>query len=293
MTLRFTKMHGLGNDFVVIDDRAEELHLSDEDVRFLCDRNFGIGADGVMLVRPAVSSDADFGWWFRNSDGSVAEMCGNGIRCFARYLVDHGCVDADRTRVNVETSPGIYSIDIVRDASGEFAGATVDMGAPILRSADVPTTIAPNRSEAVVDGELTVSGVDLRVTCVSMGNPHCVLFVDDVESAPVGSLGPLVETASEFPRKTNVEFASVEDRAHIRLRVWERGVGETLACGTGACATVVAASLNGLTDRTVFVSLPGGDLRIEWADDDRVFMTGPACEVFSGNIRLDGCDEAV
>lgn len=291
MKVRFTKMHGLGNDFVVIDDRAEELDLSADDVRFLCDRNFGIGADGVMLVRPAVSPDADFGWWFRNSDGSVAEMCGNGIRCFARYLVEHGCVEPDRTRVTVETTPGLYSIDIVRDESGGFSGATVDMGEPILRSTDVPTTLAPNRAESVVDGALTIDGEDLRVTCVSMGNPHCVIFVDDVESAPVGSLGPLVETDEAFPRKTNVEFASVEDRSHIRLRVWERGVGETLACGTGACATVVAASLNGLTDRSVRVSLPGGELDIVWSEEGHVFMTGPACEVFQGNIRINGCDQ--
>lgn len=294
MELAFVKMHGLGNDFVVIDDRSEELDLSSEAVEWFCDRNFGIGADGLMLVQPARTPDADFSWWFRNNDGSVAEMCGNGIRCFAKYLVDHGLVPADQDVVRVDTAIGVLSVEVTRDETGKLELATVDMGEPVLDPPAVPTTLSPIEGEFVIGVPLEIAQGTVEVTCVSMGNPHCVVFVEDVELAPVGELGPSIETHPAFPRKTNVEFAQVIDSSTIRLRVWERGVGETLACGTGACATVVAASLNGLCGDEVTVELLGGELQIRLEGNGRVFMTGPAEEVFSGSMHItedEGEDE--
>lgn len=294
MELPFVKMHGLGNDFVVIDDRSEELDLSPAAVEWFCDRNFGIGADGLMLVQPARSPAADYSWWFRNSDGSVAEMCGNGIRCFVKYLVDRGLVPVDQDVVRVDTAVGVLSVEVSRGETGKLELATVDMGEPVLDPAIVPTTLTPIQGEFFVGVPLETTQGTFEVTCVSMGNPHCVLFVEDVESAPVGEIGPLIEAHPAFPRKTNVEFAQVMDAATIRLRVWERGVGETLACGTGACATVVAASLNGLCGDQVTVELLGGVLQIRLAANGRVFMTGPAEEVFSGTMLItedDGEDE--
>jgi len=288
----FTKMHGLGNDFVVIDDRTEELELEPEAVEWFCDRNFGIGADGIILIRPATSKTADFSWWFRNADGSVAEMCGNGIRCFAKYVVDHGLVAADADIVRVDTALGVYEIVLTRDDDGTLALATVDMGEPILTPALIPTTLGCEAPEnPVIDCSLATESGAVAVTCVSMGNPHCVLFVDDVEDAPVGILGPQIETHSAFPRKTNVEFAQIVEEGRIRLRVWERGVGETLACGTGACATVVAASLRCLIGRDSVVELPGGELEIHWDENGHVMMTGPAEEVFSGTLVIPEYDE--
>jgi diaminopimelate epimerase len=285
--LAFVKMHGLGNDFVVIDDRAEELDFSPEAVEWFCDRNFGIGADGLMLVRPATVDTADFSWWFRNNDGSIAEMCGNGIRCFAKYVVDHGLVPVDQDVVRVETAIGVLTIEVTRDENGLLALATVDMGEPILDPPAIPTTLSPVSGEAIVQVPFETEFGTVEVTCVSMGNPHCVIFVEDAEDAPVHELGPVIETDPAFPRKTNVEFAEVVDSEHIRLRVWERGVGETLACGTGACATTVAAVLCGLVNRDVTVELPGGELQISWAQDGRVLMTGPAEEVFSGELVIE------
>lgn len=287
MELTFTKMHGLGNDFIVIDDLHEELELSSEAVTWFCDRNFGIGADGIMLVRPATVDDADFSWWFRNSDGSVAEMCGNGIRCFAKYVVDRGLIDAQADVVRVETSLGVYPVTVQRAEDGTMALATVDMGEPILDPARIPTTLGcEDPANPVIDCKLETEAGTASVTCVSMGNPHCVIFVDDVDDAPVHTLGPAIETHPAFPNKTNVEFASVDDDDHIRLRVWERGVGETLACGTGACATTVAAALKCLIGRDAHVELPGGELFIRWAPDGRVHMTGPAQHVFTGVLSI-------
>ncbi len=287
MELAFVKMHGLGNDFIVIDDRAEELEFAPEAVEWFCDRNFGIGADGLILVRPATVESADFAWWFRNNDGSVAEMCGNGIRCFAKYLVDHGLVPADTSTVRVETAVGVVTVEVTRGEDTTVTLATVDMGEPILDRSAVPTTLVPHSGEAVVSVPLLTELGTVDVTCVSMGNPHCVIFVDDVEIAPVHELGPVIENHAAFPRKTNVEFAHVLDDRHIRLRVWERGVGETLACGTGACATAVAAVLAGKAARELTVELPGGELEINWAQDGRVLMTGPAEEVFSGTMTIE------
>lgn len=291
MRIEFTKMHGLGNDFVVIDDRAEELELSEEAVVWFCDRNFGIGADGLMLVRPATLPDADFAWWFRNADGSVAEMCGNGIRCFAKYVVDRGLVPCDQDIVRVETAIGVLQIRVTRDYQDKLYLATVDMGAPVLDPALIPTTLQGSNGGPVINATLHTAAGDASVTCVSMGNPHAVTLVDSVEDAPVCELGPAVETAPEFPRKTNVEFVQVVERDFVKLRVWERGCGETLACGTGACATVVACSLLGLTDREVTVELPGGELAIHWTDAGTVLMTGPATDVFTGILEIEEDDE--
>ena len=283
MELAFTKMHGLGNDFIVIEDLEEELEFSNDAVRWFCDRNFGIGADGLILVRPASSSDADYYMHYINSDGSLAEMCGNGIRCFAKYLVDRGLVGADRDRLVAETLGGPKAIAFTRDEMGALDRATVNMGAPKLAAEEIPTTLPGN---PVLARTLDTGAGVLEVTCVSMGNPHCITWVDDVETAPVEELGPLVECHEAFPNKTNVEFAQLVGDAHIRLRVWERGCGETLACGTGACATAVAASLAGLVNREATVELPGGDLEICWDESDDVYMTGPAEEVFRGVMEL-------
>lgn len=293
MELQFSKMHGLGNDFVVMADLAEEIDLSPEAVVWLCDRHFGIGGDGVILVRPASVPDADYRMLYFNSDGSLAEMCGNGVRCFAKYVVDHGLVEADCDSLRVETLGGVKPISVERDDAGLMALATVDMGEPVLSAAEIPTTLSATREDGVVvDAPLETSAGPIAVTCVSMGNPHCVTWVPDVASAPVHTLGPEIELSPAFPRKTNVEFAEKVSSDLIRLRVWERGCGETLACGTGACATVVAGALTGRIAREVTVELPGGDLEIRWsAEDNHVYMTGPAREVFCGVLSLEEEDE--
>jgi diaminopimelate epimerase len=287
MELEFTKMHGLGNDFVVIDDLSTELDLDPDAVAWLCDRHFGVGGDGLILVRPATVEGADFLMLYYNADGSTAEMCGNGVRCFAKYVSDIGLVPGDR--LGVQTPGAVYGIEIARDPQGRFAAATVDMGVPVLAPAHVPTTLAPVSpdDEAVIGAMLEVGGRTWSVTCVSMGNPHVVVWVDDVDTAPVTTVGPLIESHPAFPNKTNVEFATLTPEGPIRLRVWERGVGETLACGTGACATVVAASLAGLVDRAAAVELPGGELAVRWAEDGRVYMSGPAQTVFTGTMTLE------
>jgi len=275
--LRFTKMHGCGNDFIVVDDVANEWDFDEEAVQLLCDRHFGIGADGLILVRNASDPEGDFFMLYVNADGSLAEMCGNGVRVFAKYLDDTGRVGGDT--IAVQTLGGIKRIDIVRDENGAFSLARVDMGTPVLDAASIPTALP---GDPVVDALVSTDAGDVRVTCVSMGNPHAIVWVDDVDTAPVTTTGPLVEAAPVFPRRTNVEFAQVVDSGRIRLRVWERGVGETLACGTGACATLVAAALTGRTGRSATIELPGGDLDIEWSEDGRVGMTGPAETVFTG-----------
>jgi diaminopimelate epimerase len=286
MDLHFTKMHGCGNDFVVVDDRELVWDFDETAVSLICDRHFGVGADGMILVRPAADPAADFQMVYINADGSPAEMCGNGVRVFVRYLVDRGIVSGDV--VNVQTGSGIKSVSVERDSDGGFALARVDMGEPTLTAVLVPTTLP---GHPVLDAPLATDMGEVRVTCVSMGNPHAVIWVDDVDAAPVTELGPIVETHPAFPRGTNVEFAQLlgrgnDDVERIRLRVWERGVGETLACGTGACATAVAAALAGRTGRTVIVELRGGDLTVAWTPEDRVLMTGPAVEVYAGVLPI-------
>lgn len=285
--LAFTKMHGLGNDFVLIQDLAEEWDLSGAAIMLLCDRNFGIGADGVLIVRNATLPGADFRMLYFNADGSQAEMCGNGVRCFAKYLVDNRLVEGDT--LAIETVGGIKRVDVTRDYDGTLAMATVDMGEPKLAPAEIPTTLSGTQVfECPVETEYGT----FRVTAVNMGNPHAVVWVDDVDEAPVETVGPAIETHPVFPAKTNVEFAELasgEDR--IRLRVWERGVGETLACGTGACATLVASVLACRTGRSATIELPGGELLVRWDEDGRVYMTGPATTVFTGMLAVPEEDE--
>lgn len=290
MDLRFTKMHGCGNDFVVVDDRDEVWEFDEAAVSLICDRHFGIGADGMILVRPATDPAADFFMHYINADGTLAEMCGNGVRVFARYLSDRGLLASDS--VCVQTLGGIKPIDIERDTDGTFLAARVNMGDPVLSGRGVPTALP---GDPVIDAALDTDLGTVRVTCVSMGNPHAIIWVDDLDAAPVTTLGPMVETHPAFPAKTNVGFAQVlgadaDGVERIRLRVWERGVGETLACGTGACATLVAAALTGRSGRSAVIELPGGDLTIEWSDDGPVFMTGPAAEVFEGVLKVPDDD---
>lgn len=272
MKIAFTKMQALGNDFVVIDRLRQEAPLDEGTVVRLCDRRFGIGADQLLTVEP--SSCADYRMRVYNADGGEVEMCGNGIRCVARYLVSRAL--AREGELRIETRAGI----IKPRAEGE--SVRVDMGEPELEGERIPVTLKGR----VIDGEVQVGGAARRITCVSMGNPHCILFVDDLAGYPVAKTGPAIERDPLFPRRTNVEFIRVESPERVSMRVWERGAGETLACGTGACAATVACCLNGKTGRIVTVALPGGELFIEWAEDNHVFMTGPAEEVFVGEALL-------
>ncbi len=278
MQISFAKYEGIGNDFIIVNNMDGAISLSREQIARLCDRHFGIGSDGLMFVRP--SKIADFFMDFYNSDGSIAEMCGNGIRCFAKYLYDEGLTD--RTMIDIETRAGIKTVELVLDSS-EVIGARVDMGEPILESHRIPVKAT---TENLINQPLSVDGTTFDATCVSMGNPHCVIFVDDVNTAPVNTLGPKIEISENFPQKTNVEFAHVLNRNEIDLRVWERGCGETLACGTGACATLVACTLNNKTDRSATIHLPGGDLKISWREDNHVILEGPANRVFIGSFDI-------
>jgi diaminopimelate epimerase len=274
--LRFTKVQGLGNDFVLVNGFEEALDLE----RFpelavkICDRHFGVGADGLVPLLP--SRIADVSMRIFNSDGSEAEMCGNVIRCAAKYLYEHDLVKKEKIRV--ETLAGIRVPELIIK-NGKVTLIRVDMGEPYLERSDIPMLGAGGR---VIDEDLEVDGTVYRITAVSMGNPHCVIFVPDLEVIPVTQLGPRFETHPSFPRKTNVEFVQVINGAEVKMKVWERGAGVTMACGTGACATGVASALNGYTGREVTVHLDAGDLFIEWAGDNHVYMTGPAEEVFNG-----------
>ena len=292
MQLQFVKMHGLGNDFVVMEDLAAELDFDPDAIAWVCDRHFGVGADGLILVRPASTPEADFYMAYYNGDGSVAEMCGNGVRCFAKYLVDRGLVTADRGEIVVETLGGLKPIKLTRAYDGTLYLATVDMGEPVLRPADIPTEMrCGDNDDMVISCPLETEVGTFDVTPVSMGNPHCVLWVDDADAADVQTIGPVIETHPAFPAKTNVEFAQLIDDSRIKLRVWERGCGETLACGTGACATLVVASLTCRLGREATIELPGGELEIRWAEDNHVYMTGSATEVFAGTITIAEDDD--
>lgn len=276
--MNFTKMHGLGNDFIVVAGEKELPAGADQLAIQLCNRFFSIGADGVVFILP--SEKADFQMRIINSDGSEAEQCGNAIRCVSKYVYDHKLIDA--TEITVETiGAGVQKVQVqVQD--GKVATARVDMGEPILQGLQVPTTVDANE---VIDYPIEVDGRTFRFTAVSMGNPHCVIYVEDAVNFDLATWGPKLEAHPMFPRKINVEFATVRDRAYTDMRVWERGAGPTLACGTGACATLVSSVLNGLSDREATVSLKGGDLFIEWLEEDNhVYMTGPAEEVFTGKI---------
>jgi diaminopimelate epimerase len=277
--LEFTKMHGAGNDFVVLDGIREELPALEGLARRLCDRHFGIGADQLLVLRE--SRDADFRMEIYNADGSQVEMCANGIRALAKYLRDRGLARADE--ISVETLSGVVR---PRWAGGDRV--TVEMGRPVFEPAKIPTRLGQGDGP-VLDVPLEVAGERLRVSSVSMGNPHAVLFVADPETAPVERLGPLLEHHPAFPNRTNVEFAAPRGRDRIRQRTWERGTGETLACGSGACAVAVVAMLRGLVERRVEVELRGGVLEVAWESDaSPVLLTGPAAEVFTGRIAIEG-----
>ncbi|MFZ3170663.1 MAG: diaminopimelate epimerase [Carboxydocellales bacterium] len=279
--MRFTKVHGLGNDFVMVNCLEEKnLPAYPELAKAVCDRNFGVGADGLVLILPAEMPGADIKMRIFNSDGSEPEMCGNAIRCFGKYVYTQGIVP--KTTINVETLGGLRIPQLLME-NGVVTGVRVDMGEPQLERALIPMTGPEGR---VVNQPIKVEDREYKVTCVSMGNPHCITFVDQINDLEVREWGPKLETHPLFPRKTNVEFVQVISPSEVNMRVWERGAGVTLACGTGACGTVVAAVLNNKTNRQVTVHLAGGDLLIEWAEDNHVYMTGPATEVFSGEYFL-------
>ncbi|MHB1421395.1 MAG: diaminopimelate epimerase [Bacillota bacterium] len=278
----FTKVHGLGNDFVLLDclERGEEKIDFPSLARKICDRHFGIGADGLVLILP--SDNSDIRMRIFNPDGSEPEMCGNAIRCFAKYIYERGIVQ-DR-EIKVETLAGTIIPEVLLDGN-RVTAVRVNMGQPRLERREVPML---GTGSPVVDEPLLIEGKEYRATCLSMGNPHCVIFVPRVDEVQVPIRGPLLERHPSFPRKTNVEFVEVLGPAEMRMFVWERGAGETLACGTGACAVGVAGVLTGRTDREVTVHLAGGDLRIYWsASDNCVYMTGPAEEVFHGEYLIE------
>ena len=281
MKIPFTKMHGLGNDFILIDCRnkafSSQLSALSSLSKRLCHRRFGIGADQLLLLYP--SDIADFKMRIFNADGSEVEMCGNGIRCFARYIWDRGLSEKDR--LSVETMAGIIkpfkAVDMV----------TVDMGEPGFEPEKIPVKIVgESNTSRLINFPLQIFDREFKITCVSMGNPHAVIVVDEIDAFDVKKYGPLIEVNRLFPKRTNVEFIQVVTNERIRMRVWERGAGETMACGTGASAVAVAANLLGLAGRRVCVELPGGELVIEWKENNRVYMTGPAVEVFSGEIEI-------
>jgi diaminopimelate epimerase len=276
--VRMTKMHGIGNDYVYVDCRERDLVDPPRVARAVSRRNHGIGSDGLILVRP--STDADCRMEMYNADGSRSEMCGNGIRCVGKYVYDRGVA---RSPMRIATDAGVKTLTFTLDADGRVATATVDMGVPVLDGPRIPVA-----SEGrVIDQPLEVAGMHWQITCVSMGNPHCVVFVSDVDALDLGKMGPQFEHHPFFPNRVNTEFVAVRSRTAMDFRVWERGSGETQACGTGACAALVAAVLTGQSERRATIHLRGGDLDVEWRADDHVFMTGAAAEVFTADVDLD------
>jgi diaminopimelate epimerase len=275
--MKFVKMQGLGNDYVYVDLFQERLPQPPELLaRAISDRHFGVGSDGLILIEPTERADARMRMF--NADGSESEMCGNGVRCVAKYVHDHGI--AAKPRLSIETGRGVLTLDL-EIIAGRAERVRVDMGTPILESSRIPTTLA---GDPPVDEFFRIGDVDLAVTAVSMGNPHAVAFVDDVASFPLETVGTVWEKHSVFPKRVNAHIVQVVSRDEVRMRTWERGSGITLACGTGACAVCVAGVLTGRTDRRIVAHLPGGSLELEWPTDDAsVFMTGPAVEVFQGS----------
>lgn len=277
--MKFTKMHGLGNDYVYVNCFEEKIGNPPAVARFVSDRHFGIGSDGLIMINP--SKTADFEMEMYNADGSRGEMCGNGIRCVAKYVYDYGLTD--KTQISVETLGGIKYLDLTVE-DGKVSLVKVDMGKPELEADLIPII---SEREQVIDEPIEVDGKEYHMTGVSMGNPHAVIYVDDVKGLDLEKIGPKFENHERFPKRINTEFVHCIDRQTVEMRVWERGSGETLACGTGACAVAVSSILNNLTDTQVTVKLLGGDLQIEWdREKDRVFMTGPATVVFDGVIDI-------
>jgi len=275
--LRFTKMQGQGNDFVVLDGVRQRVALGAEDVRRIADRHFGVGCDQLLVVEKAVSAENDFGYRIYNADGGEVEQCGNGARCFARFVLDEGLTQ--KREIRVETASGV-----IRPRVEDSGQVTVDMGAPRFDPRDVPFAAAQAPALA---HEIRVAGLPVQVSVLSMGNPHAVQVVEDVERAPVTTQGPLIERHPAFPLRVNAGYMQPLSRSHVRLRVWERGAGETLACGTGACAAVVSGIRRGLLDAEVRVATRGGELIVRWPGDGApVMMTGDAVRVFDGEIEI-------
>lgn len=297
--MKFTKMQGCGNDYVYIDGAAEEISQADKAglVRALSDRHFGIGGDGVIFINP--SEEADFEMEMYNADGTRAQMCGNGIRCVGKFVYDKGLTDS--RQITVISAGSVKQLELMVEgdlqSSADGAGmepadrgsvkrVRVNMGSPVLEPEKIPVV---SDSETVVNEPIYVEDAEYRMTCVSMGNPHAVVFMEDVANLDIASVGSLFENHQVFPNRTNTEFVEVVDRTHVNMRVWERGTGETLACGTGCCATVVAGVLNGLTEEKVTVRVLGGEIEIQWdREENLVYMTGPAATVFEGEFPWDG-----
>jgi diaminopimelate epimerase len=283
--MKFTKMQGLGNDYIYVDCFFENIDNPSFVAKHISDRHFGVGSDGLVLILPSLV--ADFKMRMFNSDGSESEMCGNAIRCVGKYVYDNRLTD--KTFINIETLAGIKGLDIIlennkSDSASRVALVKVDMGEPILIPRDIPVDIYKS---IFLSEPLKIDHVFYSTTCVSMGNPHAVIYVDDVSTFPLEDIGRKVENHSLFPRKINAEFVQIIDRQTLKMRVWERGAGETLACGTGACAVLVASVLNNVSERKAMIKLLGGDLLIEWQkENNHVYMTGPAVTVFDGEINL-------
>lgn len=275
--IKFTKMQGLGNDYVYIDAINQKIENESSLAKFVSNRHFGIGSDGLILI--CKSDIADFKMRMFNSDGSEAEMCGNGIRCVGKFVYDKGLTD--KTIVKIETLAGIKTL-VLNTKDGKVETARVDMGEPILEAEKIPVI---SKEQPVKNLELEAENKKFKFTCVSMGNPHAITIVENTKEFDVEKYGKILEVDKAFPKKSNIEFAQIIDKENIKMRVWERGAGETLACGTGACATAVACNLNGLTGRKVNIELLGGTLNIEWNEkDNHVYMTGPAVTVFDGEL---------
>lgn len=281
--MKFTKMHGCGNDYIYVNGMVETIapEKKPELVRKMSERHFGVGSDGVIFINASDKADFEMEMW--NADGTRGEMCGNGIRCVAKYVYDKGLTD--KTQLSIISGGQVKYLELqVKD--GKMLTAKVNMGKPVFTSEEIPV-VMPDGEEQAVDAPITVNGKEYRMTCVSMGNPHTVVFVTDVTDMEIDRIGPCFENHKRFPKRVNTEFVRVIDRNHVEMRVWERGSGETLACGTGSCATVAACVLNGLTDNVVTVKLLGGELLIEWdREADLMYMTGPASIVYEGEYII-------
>lgn len=277
--MKFTKMQGLGNDYIYVNCFEQTIDHPSEVAKFVSDRHFGIGSDGLVLILP--SDKADFTMRMFNSDGSESEMCGNAIRCVGKYVYDNGLTD--KSTISIDTLAGMKILELTVE-NGEVKLVKVDMGEPILKPVNIPVN---SDKELFVSEPVEIDGSTYNVTCVSMGNPHAVTYVDDVSEFPLKEVGSKMETHPLYPRKINAEFVQIINRTTLKMRVWERGAGETLACGTGACAVLVASVLNGVSERKATIQLRGGALIVEWAEkDNHVYMTGPAVKVFEGEIDL-------